>query len=330
MRAMSVGVALGGGAARGLAHIGVVEALVAEGVFPSAIAGTSMGALVGSLYARWLDPARVRAHLLAAFRSPAFGRVLGTYWEGVRCARRAAGLWQRVGEVRRTLLRATVLSRVSMVSPAQYTALIRLLAGEDEPLERTKIPCVAVAAGLRSLRERIMVSGSIHRAVAASCAVPGVFPPIPDGDDDLVDGGVLLPVPVTPVRALGAEFVIAVDVGTEETGDGRTPTGLDVVLRSASISRDALRRIELARADLVVTPEVRDLDWFDFHRAEEAIEAGAEATRRALAPWLARLRPVAPSEPDGAARLNGWANGPAHQEPVPRDRGPREHALRRA
>lgn len=272
MRAVSVGLALGSGAARGLAHIGVLEALVSAGIFPSAIAGTSMGALVGSLYARWLDPARVRAHLLAAFRSPAFGRVLGCYWEGVRCARRTAGFWQRVGEVRRTLLRATVLSRPSMVSPAQYTALIQLLAGEDGPLEGTKIPCVAVAAGLRSLRERVMVSGSIHRAVAASCAVPGVFPPIPDGDDELVDGGILIPVPVTPVRALGAEFVIAVDVGTEEMGDDRTPTGLDVVLRSASISRDALTRMELTRANLIVAPDVRDLDWFDFHRAEEAID----------------------------------------------------------
>lgn len=298
MRSMQVGLALGSGAARGLAHIGVLEALLEAGIAPTAVAGTSMGSLVGALYARWLDPARVRSHLLAAFRSTAFTRILGSYWEGVRAARRSAGVWHRVGELKRTLLRASVVTRPSMVSPAQYAALIRLLVGDDTPLEGTKIPCVAVAAGLRTWRERILVHGSMQRAVAASCAVPGVFPPVPDGDDDLVDGGILLPVPVTPARALGAEFVIAVDVGTEElTETPCVPTGLDVVLRSASISRDALTRIELARANLVIAPEVCHLDWFDFHRAEEAIARGAEATRRALAPWQSRLQGRATERP---------------------------------
>ncbi|HEX7126250.1 MAG TPA: patatin-like phospholipase family protein [Thermodesulfobacteriota bacterium] len=291
MRAVRVGLALGSGAARGLAHIGVLEALVEAGIAPAAVAGTSMGSLVAALYARWLDPGRVREHLLGAFRNPAFTRILGSYWEGVRAARRSAGMRQRLGELKRALLRATVVARPSMVSRAQYAGLMQLLVGADEPLETTRIPCVAVAAGLRSWRERILVGGSTQRAVAASCSVPGIFPPIPDGDDELVDGGILLPVPVTPVRALGAEFVIAVDVGTEElTETAAIPTGLDIVLRSASISRDALARIELARANLVIAPDVTHLDWFDFHRAEEAIARGAEATRRAIEPWLGRLR----------------------------------------
>lgn len=291
MRTMRVGLALGSGAARGLAHIGVLETLAEAGIAPTAVAGTSMGSLVGALYARWLDPDRVRDHLLAVFRSPAFTRILGSYWEAVRAARRSAGVWPRLGELKRALLRASVVTRPSMVSPAQYAGLIRLLVGADEPLETTRIPCVAVAAGLRSWRERILVRGSTQRAVAASCAVPGVFPPVPDGEDELVDGGILLPVPVTPARAIGAEFVIAVDVGTEElTADTTIPTGLDVVLRSASISRDALARIELARANLVICPDVAHLDWFDFHRAEEAIARGAEAAQRAIEPWLGRLR----------------------------------------
>jgi NTE family protein len=290
VRATQIGLALGSGAARGLAHIGVLEVLVEKGLGPTALAGTSMGALVGTLYARCLDPREVRTRLLGAFRDPAFSRILGSYWHGVRCARKAAGVFERLSELKRTLLRATVLTRPSMVSPSQYAALIRLLVGNDSALEATRIPCVAVAAGLRTWRERILVSGSIHRAIAASCAVPGVFPPVPDDGDELVDGGILLPVPVSPVRALGAEFVIAVDVGTDELTEEPTLTGLDVVLRSASISRDALTRLELSRANLIITPAVQHLDWFDFHRAEEAIERGADATRRALEPWLPRLR----------------------------------------
>jgi NTE family protein len=299
VRTTQVGLALGSGAARGLAHVGVLEVLLEAGVAPSFIAGTSMGALVGSLYARWLDPGRIRRHLLGAFKSPGFCRVLGAYWEGVRCERRSVGFRQRLGELKRTVLRASVVTRPSMVSPAQYAALIRLLTGDDEPIESARIPFIAVAAGLRTWRERILVSGSVHRAVAASCAVPGVFPPIPDGDDELVDGGILVPVPVTPVRALGAEFVIAVDVGTEELTEGGTSTGLDIVLRSASISRDALTRMELARANLVIRPDVADIDWFDFHRAEETMARGVDAARRALEPWLRRLRPAA-GRGDGA------------------------------
>ncbi len=290
-RGMTIGLALGAGAARGLAHIGVLDVLAEAGLRPSAIAGTSMGALIGVLYARWLDPGRVREHLLRVIRGPVFGRICGAYWDGVRQARRSAGFWPRLAELRRTVLRAAAVTRRSMVPPAKYAALVELLVGDDAPLETAAVPCVTVAAGLRSGRERIIVRGSMRRAVAASCAVPGVFPPVPDGDDELVDGGVLLPVPVTPARALGPAVVVAVDVGTEDLAGGGTPTGLDVVLQSASISRDALSRMELARANLVIAPDVRHLDWFDFHRAEEAIERGAEAARRALAPWLSRLRP---------------------------------------
>jgi NTE family protein len=311
MRVSRIGLALGSGAARGLAHVGVLEALVEAGVAPSAVAGTSMGALVGSLYARWLDPAQIRRHLLAAFRSPGFCRVLGNYWEGVRCARRSIGLRDRFGELKRAVLRASVVTRPSMVSPAQYAGLIRLLTGDDVPVESTRIPFAAVAAGLRTWRERILVRGSMHRAVAASCAVPGVFPPIPDGDDELVDGGILVPVPVTQVRALGGEFVIAVDIGTDELSEGGTPTGLDVVLRSASISREALARLELARANLVIRPDVGHVDWFDFHRAEEVIECGAEAARRALEPCLRRLQ-GALGAPDVRVALRADGRGVAN------------------
>lgn len=289
---IAIGVALGSGAARGMAHIGVLQVLLEAGIRPSAVAGTSMGALVGVLYARWLDPARVREHLLRAIRGPVFARIFGAYWDGVRQARRSASFWHRLSELRRTVLRASAVTRRSMIPPAKYAALIEALVGDDMALETTAVPCVTVAVGLRSGRERVIVRGSMRQAVAASCAVPGICPPVFDGNDELVDGGVLLPVPVTPARALGANFVVAVDVGTEELVDCRTPTGLDVVLQSASISRDALSRMELTRANLVISPDVRHLDWFDFHRAEEAIERGVEAARRTLAPWLARLRPL--------------------------------------
>ncbi len=303
---MQIGLALGSGAARGLAHIGVLQGLVEAGIRPAAIAGTSIGALVGVLYARSLDPAQVREHVLRVIRGPVFRRICGEYWEAVRQARGSAGLWQRVGDLRRAVLRTVAVTRRSLVPPAKYAALIDAFVGENLPLETTRVSCVTVAAGLRTGQERIIGSGSMHRAVAASCAVPGVFPPVADGDDELVDGGILRPVPVTPARALGVDVVLAVDVGSEHLGEGRAPTGLDVILQSAAISRAALARLELARADLVIVPAVQHLDWFDFHRAEEAIERGVEAVRRVAQQLLAlngngqaRAAPSSGSNPSG-------------------------------
>ncbi len=300
---MRIGLALGSGAAHGLAHVGVLQALAEAGIRPAAIAGTSMGALVGVLYARWLDPARVRDHVLRVIRGPVFGRICGEYWEAVREARGSAGFWQRVGALRRAMLRTTAVTRRSLVPPAKYAALIEAFVGENLPLETTQISCVTVAAGLRTGQERIIGSGSTHRAVAASCAVPGVFPPVADGDDELVDGGILRPVPVTPARALGVDVVLAVDVGSAHLGEGHVPTGLDVVLQSAAISRAALARLDLAQADLVIAPAVRHLDWFDFHRAEEAIERGVDAGRRAVQQLLA-LKSRVPPVLDGVLRGN--------------------------
>ncbi len=299
---MRVGLALGSGAARGLAHIGVLQGLVEAGVRPAAIAGSSMGALVGVLYAGSLDPALVRDHVLGVIRGPVFRRICSDYWDGVRRARDAGGFWQRLGELRRALLRTAAVTRRSLVPAGKYAALIEAFVVENLPLEAARIPCATTAVGLRAGRERIIVRGPMRRAVAASCAVPGVFPPLPDGDDELVDGGVLRPVPVTPARALGADVVIAVDVAGEELGEGSAPTGLDVVLRCASISRLALARLELARADLVLAPRVQELDWFDFHRAEEAIELGADAVRRAASQLAALAAPAGASDPEPALR----------------------------
>jgi predicted acylesterase/phospholipase RssA len=92
MRSMQIGLALGSGAARGLAHIGVLQGLVEAGIRPAAIAGTSIGALVGVLYARSLDPAQVREHVLRVIRGPVFRRICSEYWEAVRQARGSAGL----------------------------------------------------------------------------------------------------------------------------------------------------------------------------------------------------------------------------------------------
>jgi NTE family protein len=285
---MRIGLALGSGAARGLAHVGVLEGLAEAGLSPGVVAGTSIGALVAGLFARSLDPASVRGQVRGAIGSPVFQRICGAYAEGVRQARRDGSLRHCVGGLRRALLRAAAVTRRSMVPAAKYAALIDAFLGEDLPIEATRIPCVMVATGLRDGRERLITSGSMRRGVAASCAIPGVFPPVADGEDELIDGAAVRPIPVTPARDLGADVVIAVDVGCDDLASGVGPSGIDAMLQSAAITRARLARLELDHADLVIAPAVRHLDWFDFHRADEAMDCGLEAARRSL-PRLAGL-----------------------------------------
>jgi hypothetical protein len=143
---MPIGLALGSGAARGLAHVGVPQSLVEAGLRPAAMADSSIGALVAGLYARSLDPTRVGDEVLAAVRNPVFRRICGEYRGGVRRAGRASSLRRRVGDLRRSLLRAVVITRRSMVSPAQYAALIRAFMPDDYLFEQARIRWVPGAA----------------------------------------------------------------------------------------------------------------------------------------------------------------------------------------
>jgi NTE family protein len=287
---MRIGLALGSGAARGLAHVGVLEGLAEAGLWPGAVAGTSMGALVAGLFARSLDAASVRGHVLKTIRSPLFQRICGEYAAGVRQVRANGSLRDRVRELRRAVLRAAAVTGRSMVPATKYAALIEAFIEEDVPIEAAKIPCVMVATGLRTGCERLITRGSMRHAVAASCAIPGIFPAVADGGEELIDGAAVRPIPVAPVRALGADVVIAVDVGCDDLAAGHGQSGVDAILQAAAISRARLARLELGAADAVITPAVRHLDWFDFHRAEEAMERGLEAVREALPELTARIR----------------------------------------
>jgi NTE family protein len=289
---MRIGLALGSGAARGLAHVGVLQGLAEAGLSPCAVAGTSIGALVAGLFARSLDPASVRSQVLGAIRSPVFQRICAEYTAGVRQARGGTSLRHRLRDLRRAVLRAAAVTRRSMIPAAKYAALIEAFIAEDLPIEVTKIPCVMVATDLRTGGERLITSGSMRHAVAASCAIPGIFPSVPDGHDDLADGAAVRPIPVTPARAIGADVVIAVDAGCDDLAAGHGASGIDAVLQSAAISRARLARLELDRADLVIAPAVRHLDWFDFHRAEEAMGRGLEAVRQAVPQLTALMRKV--------------------------------------
>ncbi|MFQ5949978.1 MAG: patatin-like phospholipase family protein [Nitrospiria bacterium] len=287
---LKVGLALGGGGARGIAHIGVLKALVDEGVPIHFISGTSFGSIVGAMYAQNPNVDQVRERVIRFLNSKAFRRTkiffIKKHYEQKRTT-------DFISSIRSYLQKGVFwgisLQRASFIPERDFLDQISLLL-EDKEVEETIIPFAAVATDLNKGSEVILTNGPIREAVAASCAIPGVFPPIKLGDSLLIDGGWVNQVPVEPLIKLGADFIIAVDTA-EDAGPLTTDnSGLDIVLRSGEITRRTLSNLQLSKADLVISPEMGEIHWSDFRRYKEAIRKGEEATRLKIDQLKQRIR----------------------------------------
>ena len=127
-----------------------------------------------------------------------------------------------------------------------------------------------------------MREGSLRTAVKASCAIPGILPPVKIGDRELVDGGWIDGIPIRPAREMGADLVIAIDVAEILSDAEDYNTGLGIVLRTNDITRFALGRMQLKEADVVISPDVSGIHWSDFGHLDECLTAGEQATREKM------------------------------------------------
>jgi NTE family protein len=253
-RTLVVGLALGGGAAKGFAHIGVIKMLEASGIHVDVVSGTSAGSVVGALYASGMDAFAMQQAAMALDEA------------SLRDVRLFSG-----GLVQGRKLQDYV------------DGLVR-----QRPIERLKLPFAAVATELETGQRTVFRHGDTGAAVRASCSVPGVFEPAAIGGRHYVDGGVVSPVPVEAARELGADFVIAVDISARS--DGTVPVDmLGIVGRSVVIMGQHLGAQELARADVVIRPQVNDIGAADFAQKERAIMEGEKAALAAIPVIRARL-----------------------------------------
>lgn len=274
-----VGLALGGGGARGIAHLGVLKSLEAAGIDLHLIAGTSFGSIAGAMYAQYPNADQVRNRVIHFLNSDGFRRTkiffIKKHYEEKKTTSFISNL---KSYLEKGIFWGISLQRTSFISEHDYLNQLGVLF-EDKGIEETIIPFVAVATDLAKGKEMILSKGSIRKAIAASCSIPGVFPPITIEEHQLIDGGWVNQVPVEPLTQMGADFIIAVDTA-EEAGTVRTfNSGLDIVLRGAEITRHALAEIQLAKADIVIRPEIGTVHWSDFWRYEEAIKKGEDATQ---------------------------------------------------
>lgn len=250
-----IGLALGGGAAKGLAHIGVIRVLEKAGIEISFIAGTSMGALVGGFYAATKD---------ISFLENFFLSIKGKdiYPPSHMLRKKDGALF------RRDLLRP-LEERVRGIK-----------------IEECMIPFAAVATDVENGDEVVLKSGDLLEAVRASTALPLIFPPVRIGEKLLMDGGFVNPVPADVAREIGAEYVIAVDVSSrwvnlEEQKLGPTHIYSIIPMALGIIEYQIARRV-LKTADFVLTPPVLGYKWFQFSDAYDMIRAGESEVKNKL------------------------------------------------
>ncbi|NIJ70231.1 patatin-like phospholipase family protein [Xanthomonas sp. 60] len=254
---LKIGVALGGGAAKGFAHIGVIKMLEANGFEPVVVAGTSAGSVVGALYASGMDAFQMQTRAVALDEA------------SIRDVRLFSG-----GLVQGQKLQDYVNQQVG-----------------NRPAERLRKPFAAVATNLETGERAVFVRGNVGQAVRASSSIPGVFEPVKIGSHNFVDGGVVSPVPVDAARQLGAEFVIAVDISSKASG--KTPVGmLGIVNQSIAIMGQRLGEQELARADIIIRPRVLDIGAADFSQRGTAILEGEKAAMAAMPQIRAKIEQI--------------------------------------
>ncbi len=259
LRPIKIGLALGGGAARGFAHIGVIKVLELQGIMPDIVVGTSAGSLVGALYAAGNNGYAL--HKLALDMDEA----AISDWS-VPLFAKASGVLK--GEALQNYVNRTV---------------------NHVPLEKLKIRFGAVATDLNSGAPILFQQGDTGLAVRASSAVPSVFQPVKIGDRRYVDGGLVSPVPVHFAREMGADFVIAVDISSQP--DVQTASSsLDVLLQTFAIMGQSINRQELKGADSVINPKLGTMKGNDFNGRNLAILAGEQAANEILAEIKRKLK----------------------------------------
>ena len=277
-----LGVALGAGGARGLAHVVLLEALDDLGLRPAAITGTSMGAVIGGAYAAGLSGRELRSHLLRVF--------------GRRHRVMALLLEARVG-------RFTAVLRGGLGNPVMVDAELVLSAfwpaGMPERFEDLAIPFAAVATDFYARDEIVIGSGALRSAVAGSMAIPGLVRPVVREGRTLVDGAATNPLPYDRLPPSIGPIVACDVVAGPVSGDGDGPTAFQAMFGSAQIMQGAItaKMLRERSPDLLVRPPVSDfkvLDFFAFSRILCAAEAERDAVKRALERLLDPPRTAAP------------------------------------
>ena len=258
-----VGIALGGGVARGIAHVGVLKVLQRERIPIDMVAGTSAGAIIGCLFAQGKDAVQIERIVL---------EVTSQGW---------------------THFIDPSLPKSGLIHGKRIKELLKRHIGGNVKFSDLKLPFSCVAADIETGEELVLDRGSVAEAVRASMSLPGILSLVRCKNRYLVDGGIVNPVPANVVQQMGADFIIGVNVipGTAKQveahrgkGEGRSgePGIFHVLVQSAQIGSYSLAKASLEYADVAIEPEVAHIGLGDFHEARELIRLGEAAAEEAV------------------------------------------------
>ena len=285
-------IALGGGGARGVAHLGVMEVIGESGIHTEQIVGVSMGSLVGALCAADPNIQRVQTKAIEFLNSPIFQRKqnsLAQPYTPVSGHRGLSGSW--FSRMKKALAQHQAFLRVanrSSLMPGELLGQAIDYLLPDVNIEDLSTPFSVVAADLYSGHRIVLETGPIREAVRASMSIPGVFPPVPWKDMLLCDIGVIDSLALSVARSYGSDMTIAVDVGQHSNRINKCETALDVLMRMEDMSERLMRSRAVLDADLLIRPDVGDVSWFDFSNCERLIESGRRAARKSLGATLGK------------------------------------------
>jgi NTE family protein len=265
MKRRKVGLALGGGAARGLAHIGVPKVLETEGIPIDMIAGTSAGAAIGALYAQGKD-----ANLIE-------NQFLNLSWK------------------RLAYMVDLALPKSGFIGGKKIKDELKLIIGGELKFNDLKISLACVATDIMTGEEVVIDQGSVLEGVRASISIPGILTVMKWRSRYLVDGGLVNPVPVSVLKKMGADFTIAVDVTPDirdrvRTADAdndraekiKEPNIISVILQSIYIATHSLSKASLEGADVAIQPQVAHIGPTNFRQAQECIQQGEVAAEASI------------------------------------------------
>jgi NTE family protein len=258
-----IGLALSGGAARGLAHVGVIDVLHEEGIPIDMIAGTSAGAVMGAIYAWNQDTDKMKEYALDA-------------------------KWKKLAP-----LIDPSFPRTGFIKGRKIKNLLSTFIGGNIKFSDLKIPFACVATDIDTGEEIVINKGSVPEALRASISIPGIFTLVKHEGRYLVDGGLTTPVPVELVKQMGADFIIAVNVNPDVVGRmsntslrrmeaRKEPNIFQVMMQSIYITTYSLARNNLENADIVIEPRVAHIGAGDFQKAREFIDLGTQAAKSAI------------------------------------------------
>jgi NTE family protein len=242
-----IGLALGGGAVLGAAHIGVLKAIDELGIEIDYISGTSIGAFVAGLYANGLG------------------------WRDIQALSETLN-WLDVSGLS--------FSNMGLLSNRKMGELIREKIG-DVNLEDSDIPIAMIAADIETLEKVVLTKGSVAKAAMASTCVPGVFAPVEIDGRLLVDGGIVENVPISPLEAMGAEIIIAVDLNSEHKNK-RPSNILEVLLRTFIATSETATQFQTRKADILITPDLSEFNVVEIDQSPDLIEKGYHEAIRIL------------------------------------------------